>query len=76
VTTMTTQGVLVEVEFISIPEWGRRVGISRNAAYRAARLGSISGCIQVGKRYIVNWSAFVQRSASAGGRGEPEQPAH
>lgn len=71
---MPTDGTLVQVEFISIPEWGRRVGISRNAAYRAARLGVISGCIQVGKRYIVNWPAFVERSASAGGGGEAEQP--
>ena len=54
-----------EVEFISVPEWGRRVGLSRNTAYRAARLGSIAGCIHIGQRYIVNWPAFVASSARA-----------
>lgn len=56
-----------EPEFISIPEWSRRVGVSKDSAYKAARLGQIPGCFAVGRLYRVNWSAFVERSALAGG---------
>jgi hypothetical protein len=55
-------------EFISIPEWGRRLGISKDSAYKAARLSQIPGCFAVGRLYRVNWSAFVERSALAGGQ--------
>lgn len=54
-------------EFISVPEWGRRVRISKDSAYKAARTGSIPGCFAVGRLYRVNWSAFVERSGLAGG---------
>jgi hypothetical protein len=54
-------------EFISIPEWGRRLGISKDSAYKAARLGQIPGCFAIGRLYRVNWSAFVQRSGLLGG---------
>jgi hypothetical protein len=63
--------VTTDVQFISIPEWGRRVGLSKDSAYKAARLGQIPGCFSVGRLYRVNWSAFVERSGLAGG----EQPA-
>ena len=49
-------------EFISIPEWGRRMSISKDSAYKAARLGEIRGCFAIGKLYRVNWSAFVEGS--------------
>ena len=52
-------------EYISIPEWGRRLGISKDSAYKAARLGQIPGCFSIGRLYRVNWSAFVERSAVA-----------
>jgi hypothetical protein len=48
-----------EPEFISIPEWGRRLGISAESAYKAARLGQIPGCFNIGRLYRVNWSVFV-----------------
>ena len=54
-------------EFISIPEWGRRLGISKDSAYKAARLGQIPGCFAIGRLYRVNWSAFVERSSLLGG---------
>lgn len=56
-------------EFISIPEWARRLGLSKDSAYKAARMGQIPGCFAVGRLYRVNWSAFVERSALAGGDG-------
>ncbi len=58
-------------KFISVPEWGRRLGISKDSAYKAARLGQIPGCFAIGRLYRVNWSAFLQRSGLTGG----EQPA-
>jgi hypothetical protein len=49
-------------EFISIPEWARRMGISADSAYRAARLGQIPGCFAIGRLYRINWTVFVQRA--------------
>ena len=60
-------------EFISIPEWGRRLGISKDSAYKAARLGQIPGCFAVGRLYRVNWSAFVERSGLCGGNEPAEE---
>jgi hypothetical protein len=60
-------------EFISIPEWGRRLGISKDSAYKAARLGQIPGCFAIGRLYRVNWSAFVERRGLAGGQQAAEE---
>lgn len=54
-------------EYISVPEWARRLGISKDSAYKAARLGQIPGCFAVGRLYRVNWSAFVERAGGPGG---------
>jgi hypothetical protein len=62
-----------DLQFISIPEWGRRVGLSKDSAYKAARLGQIPGCFSVGRLHRVNWSAFVERSGLAGGEQVAEE---
>jgi hypothetical protein len=67
--------ITVDIEFISIPEWGRRMGVSKVSAYKAARLGEIPGCFAIGRLYRVNWSAFVDRSSQAGGYQGSEDPA-
>ena len=54
-------------EFISIPEWAHRLGVSKDSAYKVARLGQIPGCFAIGRLYRVNWSAFVERSGLVGG---------
>jgi hypothetical protein len=59
-----------EAEFISIPEWSRRVGISAESGYKAARLGHIPGCFGIGRLYRVNWPVFVARAGSDQGRDE------
>ena len=64
---------LTDVQFISIPEWGRRMGVSKDSAYKAARLGQIPGCFAIGRLYRVNWSAFVERSGLAGGQQPAEE---
>jgi hypothetical protein len=48
--------------FISVPEWARRMGISADSAYKAARLGQIPGCFAIGRLYRVNWTVFVRRA--------------
>ena len=53
-------------EFISIPEWARRLGISADSAYKAARTGAIPGCFAIGRLYRVNWPVFVARAGAAG----------
>jgi hypothetical protein len=52
-------------EFISIPEWARRLGLSADSAYKAARLGQIPGCFAIGRLYRVNWTIFIQRAGNA-----------
>jgi hypothetical protein len=54
-------------QFVSIPEWARRLGVSPESGYKAARLGLIPGCFAIGKLYRVNWPAFVERTRAAGG---------
>lgn len=50
----------VNVEFITIPEWCRRVGCSLDSGYRAARRGEIPGLFQIGRLKRINWAAFVE----------------
>ena len=60
-------------EFISIPEWCRRVGVSKDSAYKAARSGRIPGCFVIGRLYRINWPAFLERSGLATGHQLPEE---
>ncbi len=55
-----------EVEFISVPEWCRRVGCSLDAGYRAARCNEIVGLFRVGRLMRVNWQAFVTATFAGG----------
>lgn len=57
------------VEFISIPEWCRRVGCSVDSGYRAARNDQIAGLFRIGRLIRVNWPAFVAATAVSGGDG-------
>jgi excisionase family DNA binding protein len=41
----------------TIPEAAKRLGISANAAYMAARRGDIP-CIKIGRRYLVQTAAL------------------
>jgi len=47
------------LEFITIPEWCRRVGCSIDTGYRVARRDNIPGLFRIGRLMRVNWSAFV-----------------
>jgi hypothetical protein len=67
---------MTEPEFISIPEWGRRMGVSKDSAYRAARMGEIPGCFAIGRLYRVNWPAFVERSGLVGGDAPAREHDH
>jgi hypothetical protein len=50
-------------EFISVPEWARRLGLSAESGYKAARLGEIPGCFNIGRLYRVNWPVFVEATS-------------
>lgn len=69
---MALEAPVIAPEYISVPEWARRLGISKDSAYKAARLGQIPGCFSIGRLYRVNWSAFVEVSALAGQQGAEE----
>ena len=49
-----------EPEIISIPEFARRVGCSKETAYKSARRGEVPGTFGIGRLLRVNWSAFVR----------------
>jgi hypothetical protein len=59
-----------EPEFISIPEWARRLDISAESGYKAARVGQILGCFNIGRLYRVNWPAFVRAASRMHDRNE------
>lgn len=56
----------IRAEFISIPEWCRRVGCSLDSGYRAARRGEIPGLFRIGRLKRINWGAFVEATELAG----------
>ena len=60
-------------EFISIPEWCRRVGVSKDSAYKAARSGRIPGCFVIGRLYRINWPAFLELSGLTASHELPEE---
>ena len=60
-------------EFISIPEWCRRVGVSKDSAYKAARSRRIPGCFVIGRLYRINWPAFLELSRLAVGHEMTEE---
>lgn len=53
-----------DTQFISVPEWARRVGVSKDSAYKAARLGQIPGCFVIGRLYRVNWPVVLRRAGA------------
>ena len=60
-------------EFISIPEWGRRLGVSKDSAYKAAPARTHTRLLCHWSACGVNWSAFVERSSLAGGQQPAEE---
>ena len=61
-------GTTTERLTIDVDEAGRLLGISRNAAYQAARTGAIPS-LRIGKRVLIPRDAFERflRSADKGG---------
>ncbi len=53
----------IDIEFISVPDWCRRVGSSLDAGYRAARRAEIVGLFRIGRLMRINWPAFVTSTA-------------
>jgi predicted DNA-binding transcriptional regulator AlpA len=49
-------------EWITIPELARRIGMSKEAVYRLARADQLSGLVRMGKRLVVNYTAFIEAS--------------
>jgi len=54
-----------DIEFISIPEWCRRLGCAPDSGYRAARRDEIPGLFRIGRLVRVNWPAFVEATFPA-----------
>jgi hypothetical protein len=56
-------------EFITIPEWSRRVGCAADSGYGAARRNQIPGLFRIGRLMRVNWPAFVEATTRLGSEG-------
>jgi excisionase family DNA binding protein len=56
---------MTEAEFISVSEWAKRVGLSRQSAYKAIERGEVPGVYRAGRRVTINWSAFVASTYDA-----------
>ena len=62
-----------EPEIISIPEFTRRVGCSKETAYKSARGGEVPGTFGIGRLLRVNWSAFVSSTERSSGHELAEE---
>lgn len=65
-----SNGSEIECATLSVPEAGKRLGISRNAAYEAANRGEIP-IIRIGHRLLVPRAALERMLRGDGNRGEP-----
>lgn len=54
-----------EAEFISVHEFARRIGVSKQSAYRAIERNEVPGVFKLGRRVTVNWTAFVAKTYEA-----------
>ena len=52
----------VDIEWVSIPQLAKRLGLAKESVYRLARTGQLRGAVKMGRRYVVNYSAFVEVS--------------
>lgn len=64
---------MVECQVFTVPEAGRKLGISRNSAYDAVRRGEIPS-IRIGRRLLVPIVALERMLNSAGQYGGDEAP--
>jgi len=55
-------GVRNDIEWVDIPELAARVGLAKESVYRLARSGRLRGAVRMGRRYVVNYSVFVEAS--------------
>jgi predicted DNA-binding transcriptional regulator AlpA len=55
----------VEAEFISVEEFARRIGVSKQSAYRAIYRDEVPGVFKLGRRVTINWTAFVAKTYEA-----------
>ena len=63
--TSAVLDVVSEAEFITVPEWAKRVGLSRNSGYRAVDAGEVPGAVRFGGRIVINWLAFLRATYTA-----------
>jgi predicted DNA-binding transcriptional regulator AlpA len=52
-------------EFISVHEFARPIGVSKQSAYRAIERNEVPGVFKLGRRVTVNWTAFVAKTYEA-----------
>lgn len=71
--TTWSRPAVTETEFISIPQWCRRVGCAPDSGYRAARRDEIPGLFRIGRLMRVNWPAFVEATARNDNKGLPDE---
>jgi excisionase family DNA binding protein len=51
-----------DIEWVTIPTLAKRLGLASESIYRLARSGQLRCAVKMGRRYVVNYSAFVETS--------------
>lgn len=51
-----------DIEWVTIPTLAKRLGLASESVYRLARTGRLRCAVKMGRRYVVNYSAFVETS--------------
>ncbi len=51
-----------DIEWVSVTELARRLGVSNESVYRLARANTLPGMVRLGRRVIINYGAFVEAS--------------
>ena len=51
-----------DIEWVTIPSLAKRLGSASESVYRLARAGQLRCAVKMGRRYVVNYSAFVETS--------------
>lgn len=48
------------VEFITVPEFARRVGVARETAYRLVKRHEVPGTVKLGQTIRIRWDLWLR----------------
>jgi excisionase family DNA binding protein len=51
------------IEFITVPEFARRVGVARETAYRLVKRQEVPGTVKLGQNIRIRWDLWLRASS-------------